>query len=134
MPRTGRIEIVAPERTLRGVPANLWALRWRLKTTGNLVVVSSWLPETRYPCLAETLAEFAGRIEAVAIDGKSLYEDTKTTFLTCPGDSFQALSYKAFGSFAAGRDVVGGIELAAVSGDRYLVLRDGTVHVEEGGV
>lgn len=112
-------------------PTNLWKLRWRIITTGGLTINSAWTPETAYPSIKETLREFGGRIATLAIDGVHLYDGTSLTFLRCPGDALASLSFKGMASVASGRSLTAGIEVEDLEGTRYLVLRDGTVYVEE---
>lgn len=125
------IQLNAPTKELRAVPLDLWKLRWRIQSVDGVTLASSWLPETRYPSLSETLKEFADRIGKVYIDGIHRHTGEKQTLLTCSGWGFVGLSYKAFMLATSGRTVVGGLEVETVEGTRYLVLRDGTVHVEE---
>lgn len=124
------IELLAKRATLISQPVNLWALRWRLVTDDGMSIQSAWTPETRYPLISETLAEFEGRVAYLAIDGRNIFDGTSFTMLRCPGDQVVGISFKVFGSFASGREFIGGIEVETVLGERYLVLRDGTIHVE----
>lgn len=125
------IELKAKPSRLDKVPVALWSLRWRIVTDSGLQITSAFLPETKYPSIESTLREFAGRIESVFIDGRHMYEKQASTFLRCPGDVFASLSYKALHNAISGRQATIGIEVEDVEGTRYLVLRDGTVYVEE---
>lgn len=124
------IQLNAPSTSLAAPPANVFALRWRISTKSGVSVHSNWTPEVRYPSISETLQEFDGQIQSIFIDGTRLDREEKVTFLRCPGSAFQAISYKMMHSAAAGRTIVAGIEVEDVNGQKYLVLRDGTVFVE----
>lgn len=128
------IELHVKQSEMLRLPAHLWALRWRIITETGLVITSSWTPETRYPSIRETVREFGGRIEKVIIEGKNLATREVTPFLSCPGDEFGLLSFKAMGITGQPGVAVIGIEVEDVDGIKYLVLRDGTVFVEERAV
>lgn len=126
------IELGVPRQRCLNVPENIWALRWRIRATSGIFVSSAWTPEMRYPSITAILEEFEGRIDWLAIDGKNLYDGQTATFIRLPGHLLESLSYKMFGAFhAMGRDIVGGIDVELVTGERYLMLRNGTAHVEE---
>lgn len=129
------IEFGAPRRQLtEPQPENVWQLRWRVMCKDGVSAQSAWTPEMRYPSITAVLEEFEGRVAWLAIDGRSVKTGEPATFLRVPGHLLDTLSYKMFGAFNAGeRDVVGGIEVESVTGERYLVLRNGTIHVEEAG-
>lgn len=110
----------------------IWSLRWRIIAENGIQVTSSWLPETRYPSIRETLQEFGGNIRGLFIDGKHGASGEITNFLRCPGAEVASLTFKAMGiSGSRGPSPVIGIEVEDVDGVKYLVLRDGTVFVEE---
>lgn len=117
--------------SLQKLPVNLWSLRWRIITRTGMHITSAWLPETEYPSIKKTLHEFAGHVEALFIDGRHNFEKQSATFLRCPGDALASLSYKMLHSALSGRQAIIGIEVEDVEGTRYLVLRDGNVHIEE---
>ena len=125
------MQITAKLRPLTAPPRALFRLRWRIKTAGVLDVVSAWTPQTRYPLIGETFAEHEGRITSVAIDAERVGTRDRKQLLSCPGARFKKLSYKGMLSLSVGRTMTIGIEVEDVDGNRFLVLRDGTVHVEE---
>lgn len=127
----GRIELAAPQREPKGPPAELWRLRWRLVTPSGLEIVSAWTPETRYPSITETMAEFRGRIVRLDIEGEAIADRKQARFFSSAGDLVASLSYKAWGSLAGGRQVLGGIEVEDITGRAVLILRDGTSYVED---
>ena len=127
---TNLILLDAPRDTVRGLPPDLWKLRWRLLTTTGLTITSSWTPETRYPSMSETFGEFKDHVAEVFVDAVHRYEGTRATLLRCPGHVFKGITYKGMGS-ASGRAATIGIEIEDHEGNRYLVLRNGKIHVEE---
>jgi hypothetical protein len=125
------IELNAAKARLASMPANIWALRWRIKTITGVEIVSAWTPETRYPSIQGTFLEFGGQIESLYIDGLNYFGQQVTTFARFPGYSLASISYKAMGFVRRGRTNIVGIEVEDIEGLRYLILRDGTIYSEE---
>lgn len=114
-----------------GVPRNTYRLRWRIMSRGGFTLaLSSWTPETRYPSVDRTFAELADRIGSVCIEATPFDGGDTLLAFRIDGKLFRKLTYKGGMLASIGRTFVVGIEVEDTDGSRYLVQRDGTIHIE----